>query len=181
MSDGLLKRIDADMSTIPPVEPSGESDRDRVMKLFSHVLLRLWTRLALESGQKLVMIPSQFVLGTYEGQMKWSINDSADFRHVSQIELGMTFKKKHALIAETYVLRGEERARLFFSLEDQKVKNKPVFVNYLVYEASLKEFEVNAVVSSLKLAAVSWLETVTTSDEASLWNYCKDKLECVGV
>lgn len=181
MAEGLLKRVDSDMATIPAVASSGGSERDRIMKLFSHILLRLWTRLALESGQKLVMVPSQFVLGTYEGQMKWNINDSADFKQVSQIEIGMTFKKKHALIAETYVLRGEERARLFFSLEDQKVKNKPVFVNYLVYDSSLKEFDVNASVAVIKPGMASWLETITTGDEAPLWSYCKDKLECVGV
>jgi len=181
MAEGLLKRLDSDMATIPAVVSSGESERDRIMKLFSHMLLRLWTRLALESGQKLVMVPSQFVLGTYEGQMRWNINDSADFRQVSQIEIGLTFKKKHALIAETYVVRGEERARLFFSLEDQKVKNKPVFVNYLVYDSSLKEFGVGEAVETLKPAMASWLETVSTGDESPLWSFCKDKLECVGV
>jgi len=181
MVEGLLKRIDTDMATIPAVSSSGQSERDRIMRLFSHVILRLWTRLALESGQKLVMVPSQFVLGTYEGQMNWNLNDSADFREISQVEIGMTFKKKHALIAETYVVRGEERARMFFSLEDQKVKNKPFFVNYLVLDSSFSDFSVGAVVESLKPAMTNWLETISTGDESPLWSYCKDRLECVGV
>ena len=182
MVESLFKQVDADFATMPPITMSkGDTERDHVMRLLAHTYLRLWTRLALESGFRLRLSPMQFVLGTYEGQMKWHLNESVDFKRIARIELGGKFKKKHGLVAETYELKGDERVRLFFSLEEEEIKNRPVLVNYLVYDAALKEFDVKAVVEALKPVLPAWLETITSADDAPLWDYCKDKLECVGI
>lgn len=181
MAEALMKMLDADMAQIPPVLSKGETDRNRTMKILAHAFLRLWTRLALESGQRLNLSPSQFVLGTYEGQMKWILNDTVDYKGIAQFGLGGTFKRRHSLIAETYVQKGEERVRLFFALEDEKVKNKPVFVNYLVYDSSLKDFDLNSALSVLKQVIPQWIETIMTADDKPLWSTCKEKLECVGI
>lgn len=173
--------VDADIETIPPVVSKGDTERDRTMKIIAHAFLRLWTRMALESGFRLRLQPTQFSLGSYEGQMKWSLSESVDFKHIPQLELGGKFKKKHALVAETYELKGEDRVRLFFALEEEEVKNRPVLVNYLVYDIDMKHFDVKEAVESLKPALPPWLETITTADDAPLWNYCKEKLECVGI
>jgi hypothetical protein len=79
------------------------------------------------------------------------------------------------------VQKGEERGRIFFALEEEKVKNKPVFVNYLVYDESLKDFDLTAAIAGLKPVIPSWLETIMTADDKPLWNTCKEKLECVGI
>jgi len=176
-----MKSLDADVSSIPITEVQGTTERDRVMKLFAHAFLRLWTRLALESGQKLRMAPSQYVLGSYEGQMRWILNESVDYKGIAHIEMGATFRKRHSLIAETYVLKGDERARMFFSLEEERVKDRPVFVNYLVYDASLAEFDLSKAVSGIKPVLGSWIDTITTGEDGSLWKACKEKLECVGI
>jgi len=181
MAEALMKLLDADMAQIPPVLSKGETDRNRTMKILAHAFLRLWTRLALESGQRLNLSPSQFVLGTYEGLMKWTLNDTVDYKGIAQLGLGGTFKRRHTLVAETYVQKGEERVRLFFALEDEKVKNKPVFVNYLVYDSLLKDFDLNSALSDLKQVIPKWLETITTADDKPLWSICKEKLECVGI
>jgi hypothetical protein len=182
MTDGLFRQVDEDIATIPPVTMAeGDSERDRVMKLLAHAYLRLWTRLALESGFRLRLSPMQFVLGTYEGQMKWHLNESIDFKRIAQFEMGGKFKKKHGLVAETYSQKGEERVRLFFALEDEEVKNRPVLVNYLVYDAAMKEFDVKAGVDALKPVLPAWLETITSADDSPLWDYCREKLECVGI
>lgn len=181
MAEGLLKTVEADMALIPVDSVKGATERDRVMKLLAHAFLRLWTRLALESGQRLILTPSQFTLGTYEGQMRWTLSETVDYRNISQLSLGGTFRRKHSLIAETYVLKGEERARLFFSLEEEKVKNRPVFVNYLVYDAPLREFDLKAAIEGLKPVLPKWLETITSADDKPLWSACKEHLECVGI
>jgi len=182
MTDGLYKQVDADIATIPPVAMArGDSERDRIMKLLAHAYLRLWTRLALESGFRLRLSPMQFVLGTYEGQMNWHLNESIDFKRIAQLEMGGRFKKKHGLIAETYSLKGEDRVRLFFALEEEEVKNRPVLINYLVYDAAMREFDVKGAVESLKPVLPAWLETITSADDAPLWDFCKEKLECVGI
>ncbi len=165
MTEGLLKQLDIDLTTIPPVIAKEDSERDRVMRLCAHAFLRLWTRIALESGQRLSLSPSQFVLGTYDGQMRWNLSESVDYKG----------------IAETYIIKGEERARWFFALEEEKVKNKPVFVNYLVYDVPLDEFDLSKAVAVLKQVFPQWLESVSTGDDKPLWNMCKEKLECVGV
>ncbi len=181
MADGLLKTVDGDMALIPVSQVGGGSERDRVMKLMAHIFLRLWTRLALESGQRLTLLPSQFTLGSYEGQMRWSLNESVKYEEVPQLSMGGTFKRRHMLIAETYILKGEERARVFFALEEEKVKNRPVYVNYLAYDALLRDFDVGAAVEGLKPVLSHWLETITSGDDKPLWNACKEKLECVGI
>lgn len=181
MSEALMRSMDADIGSIPVDQVQAKSERDRVMKLFAHGLLRLWTRLALESGQKLKMSPSQYVLGNYEGQMHWTLNENVDYKNVAHIEIGATFRKKHALIAETYIMKGEERARLFFSLEQEKVKDRSVFVNYLVYDTPLAEFDVAKALSALKPILVGWIETITSGEDDKLWAVCKEQLECVGV
>jgi hypothetical protein len=181
MVEGLYKSVDADMETIPPVVSKGDTERDRTMKLLAHTFLRLWTRLALESGFRLRLQPTQFSMGSYDGQMKWNLNDTVDFKRIPQLELGGKFKKKHALVAETYELKGEDRVRLFFALEDEEVKNRPVLVNYLVYDIDMKRFDVKAAMEALKPVLPSWLETITTADDGPLWKFCKDNLECVGI
>jgi hypothetical protein len=169
------------MATIPQGFGQGGTDRDRVMKLFAHSFLRLWTRLALESGQRLNMSPSQFVLGIYEGQMRWVLNESVDYKGLAELSISGVSRRRHSLMAETYVQKGEERARVFFALEEEKVKNKPVYVNYLVYDETLKDFNLSAEIDGLKPIIASWLETIMTADDKPLWSACKEKLECVGI
>ncbi len=181
MADALLKSVDEDISSIPVSEVKGNNDRDRVMKLFAHTFLRLWTRLALESGQRLKLSPSQFVLGSYEGKMRWTLSESVDYKGIAHIELGATFRKKHALIGETYVIKGEERARMFFALEEERVKDRPVYVNYLVHDVPLKEFDIVQAIAGLKPVLPSWLETISTAEDNPLWRACEEKLECVGI
>jgi hypothetical protein len=181
MAGSLLKSFEEDMSQIPRVEGRSDTPREMVMKSLAHAYLRLWTRLALESGQRLTLAPSQFTLGTYEGQMRWMLNENVDYKGIAQLSIGATFRKKHSLVAETYVLKGEERARVFFSLEEEKVKGRPVFVNYLVYEAPLGEFNVAAAMEALKPVLPAWLETIISADDKPLWSACDGLLECVGI
>lgn len=181
MTEGLLKAVDEDISSIPVSEVRGANDRDRIMKLFAHAFLRLWTRLALESGQRLKLSPSQFVLGSYEGQMRWTLNESVDYKGIAHIELGATFRKRHALIGETYIVKGDERARMFFALEEERIKDRPVYVNYLVYDVPMKEFDIVQAIAGLRPILPSWLETITTAEDGPLWTACKEKLECVGI
>jgi len=169
------------MSQIPQVTGKGGSDRDRVMRLLAHSFLRLWTRIALESGQKLTMSPSQFVVGTYEGQMRWVLNETVDYRGLAQLSLTGVARRRYVLTGETYIQKGEERGRMIFALEEEKVKDRPVYVNYLVYDATLAEFDINGVLENLKLVVPKWLETIKSNDDGPLWNACKDQLECVGI
>lgn len=181
MAGSFLKSFEDDMSGLPKVEAGSDTPRDRAMKSLAHAYLRLWTRLALESGQRLALSPSQFALGTYEGQMRWVLNEGVDYKGMSQLSMGATFRKRHALVSETYVVKGEERVRVFFSLEEEKVKGRPVFVSYLVYDAPLGEFSAIAAMEALKPILPAWLETITSADDKPLWSACDELLECVGV
>jgi hypothetical protein len=181
MANGLFKAIDEDMSVIPLGQLVGSDEREKAMKALAHIFLRLWTRLALESGQRLKMTPSQFSLGTYDGQMRWNLNSLMDFNSLPQLEMGEKFKKKHSLIGETYRLKADTRVRIVFSLEEEEVRARPVMINYLVYDESVKRFDIKEAVDSLKPVLPSWIETISTANDAPLWDYCKEKLECVGV
>lgn len=181
MSGSLVRSFEEDIAQIPQVEAKPDAPREAVMKLLSHAYLRLWTRLALESGQRLTLSPSQFTLGTYDGQMRWTLNDGVDFKSLPRLAMGATFRKKHSLVAETYFLKGEERVRLFFSLEEEKVKGRPVFVSYLVYDAPVGEFKLSAAMDALKPVLPAWLDTITSADDKPLWSACDGLLECVGI
>src|SRR4030066_452979 len=168
MSEGLSKLVEADMSQIPKVVGKGGSDRGRVMKLLAHAFLRLWTRIALESGQKLTMSPSQFVVGTYEGQMRWVLNETVDYRGIAQLSLTGVARRRYILTGETYIQKGEERGRRVFALEGEKVKDRPVYVNYLVYDAPLPELDINGALENLKLIVPKWLETIPSNNHGPL-------------
>jgi hypothetical protein len=113
--------------------------------------------------------------------MRWNLSETVDYKGIAQLGIAGTSRRHHSLIAETYMVKGEERARWFFALEEEKVKNRPVFVNYLVYDVPLNEFDLSKAVAGLKQVFTQWLESVSTGDDKPLWNMCKEKLECVGV
>jgi len=180
MAEGIPKLVEADMALISPDHPANASPRERVARMMTHVLLRLWTRLVLETGQRLTMLPSQYLLGTYEGKMNWALNETVDFASITTVELGAEYGQKHALVGEIYSHKGGERARLMFTLEEE-VRGKSVSVNYLVFDESVGSFRLDAAVEAIVPSLNSWFETVLTRADGPLWNFCKEKLECVGV
>jgi len=181
MTEDIGTMFEADISSIHASRISGEDEAERIMKLMAHMFLRVWTRFAVETGQKLTMTPYQYSLGMYHGQMNWAVNEALNFKELPQIELGAAYGKKHALMAEMYTAKDEPRVRLVFSLEDEAVKGKPLFVNYLLYDSTVKAFKFEGAVESVKAAMPKWFETVITKTDAPLWGYCKESLECVGV
>jgi hypothetical protein len=181
MPEDIAKTVEADMESILSERVLASSERERAMKLLTHMMLRLWTRFALESGHRLVLTPSQFTLGTYEGKMNWILNETANFRSMNEIELGAKYRMRHSLIAEIYTQKDEGRVRLVFALEDEEIKGKPVLVNYLVYDEPLNSFKLEAALASLRPALPNWLKTILTKSDNPLFGYCKEQLECVGV
>jgi hypothetical protein len=181
MGDGFLKAVDSDMEAVPVGEVTASTDEERIMKVMAHMFLRVWTRMALESGYRLASKPSQFAIGNYGGQMRWSLNESMDFGSIDKLELGASFGRKHMLVGEIYEVKKQRRTRLFFSLEEEQLRSQPVMVNYLVYDVPMKDFDLKGMVSALKPALSKWLETITGRSDGPLWKYCKDELECVGV
>ncbi|MDQ1372282.1 MAG: hypothetical protein QG582_1198 [Candidatus Thermoplasmatota archaeon] len=182
MGDEIVRAFEADIASIPIARVSGDDEGERIMKLMAHMFLRVWTRFAVETGQKLTMTPFQYSLGMYHGQMNWAVNEALNFSELPQIELGAAYGRKHVLLAERYKAKEEPRIRLVFSLEeDEEVKGNPVSVNYLLYDSSLKGFKFESAREALKAAVPKWFETVMTRTDAPLWGYCKDNLECVGV
>jgi hypothetical protein len=181
MAEEIVKAFEADMASVPVAKVTGENDSERIMKLMAHMFLRVWTRLAIETGQKLTMTPFQYSLGTYPGQMNWSVNESLNFKELPQIEISAEYSRRHALVAESYKAKDEPRVRLLFAIEDDEVKGKPVAVNYLLYDSTLKAFKFESASDALKAAMPKWFETVITKTDDPLWEYCKENLECVGV
>lgn len=181
MTDDIVKEFEADMASVQVSKVSGEKDDERVMKLIAHMFLRVWTRIAIEAGQKLTMMPFQYSLGNYQGQMNWSVNEALNFAELPQIEMGTQYVRRHALVAEKYKVKDESRIRLVFAIEEEEVKGKPVAVNYLLYDSTLKAFKFESASDALKAAMPKWFETILTKTDTPLWEYCKDNLECVGV
>lgn len=181
MGDEIVRAFEADMASIPVARVTGDNDNERVMKLMAHMFLRVWTRFATETGQKLTMTPFQFSLGTYHGQMNWVVNEALNFKELPQIELGTKYGRKHSLVAESYRQKEEERVRLVFALDEEEVKGKPLAVNYLLYDSPLKGFGFDKAAEALKAAMPKWFETVASRSDAPLWDFCRDNLECVGV
>ena len=181
MSEEIVSTIEQDMGAVDPEKLSTQESVERSMKLIAHVFLRLWTRFAIETGQKLTLTPFQHSLGIYHGQMNWVLNESFNFAELPQMELGASYGRKHALVAELYRSNDQDRARVFFSLEEEEVKGQPVSVNYLVYDSTVNDFSLESLVEALKPAVPKWLETIMSRSDGPLWEYCKGNLECVGI
>ena len=180
MADDISQSFRADLKTITPEALTGIDERVRVMSLVSHLFLRLWTRLVLETGQKLRMSPLQFELGTYKGQMNWTINEDA-MADLDRVKISSVLGKGYSLAAEVYELNDVLRARVYFSLEEDEVKGEPVFVSYLVYDEAASSFDLGTLADALSSALPRWVETMMTKKEEPLWSYSKEHLECVGV
>jgi hypothetical protein len=180
MPEEFTKAVDADMSDLQTHDIMASTEHERAMKLVAHMFLRLWTRFAIETGQRLSMSPSQYSMGNYEGKMRWMLNEAVDFRSLDRIELGGNYGRAHALIGEMFSHKGEDRVRVVFALEEEQVRGSAVFVNYLVYDSTLVDFRIEKAFHALKPALASWSGTVLRKDDAPLWDFCKDKLECVG-
>lgn len=178
MSEEISKAFEADMAGVQ--EGIADAADASPMSLIAHAFLRLWTRLALETGQKLEMVPSQYSLGTYGGQMGWTLNNAA-LEGLDRIEIRGTHGKPHSLVAEQYTLDGAARARVLFSLGEEEVRGKPVFVSYLVYDEAVKKMDGTSVAGPLASALAAWSETIMTRNEKPLWEYARDNLECVGL
>jgi len=180
MPEEFTKAVDADLSNLQTHDVPASTEHERAMKLMAHMFLRLWTRFAIETGQRLSMSPSQYSMGNYEGKMKWVLNEAVDFRSLDRIELGGNYGRAHALIVEMFSHKGVDRVRLVFALEEEQVRGAPVFVNYLVHDSTLVDFRVEKAFHALRPALASWSESVLKKEDDPLWNFCKDKLECVG-
>jgi len=180
MADDISQSFRADLKTIAPEALTGMDERTRVMSLVSHLFLRLWTRLVLETGQKLRMSPSQFELGTYQGQMNWIVNEDT-LADLDSIKITSVLGKGHSLVAEVYELNNVLRARVYFSLEEDEVKGEPVFVSYLVYDEAASSFDLGSLSEAVSPSLPRWSETMMTKKEKPLWDYSKEHFECVGV
>jgi hypothetical protein len=180
MADDISQSFRADVNTIAPEALSGMEERDRVMSLVSHLFLRLWTRLTLETGQRLRMSPPQFELGTYKGQMNWTINEGA-LTGLDRIKIASVMGKGYSLIAEAYELKGVLRARVYLSLEEGDVKGEPVFVSYLVYDEAARDFDLGSLADAISPALPKWSETILMKKEEPLWAFSKEHFDCVGV
>jgi hypothetical protein len=146
----------------------------------STALLRIWTRMALTTGQKLMMSPSQYALGIYKGKMNWILNEGG-LDGVNRFEITGSHGRDYALVGEVYELDGVARARILFSFQEDEVKRKPVFVSYLVYDQSAKDFDMAELAGVLGPAMSKWADTVSSGNEESLWSYSKEHFECVGM
>ena len=180
MADDISQSFREDLKTIAPEALTGMDERARVMSLVSHLFLRLWTRLTLETGQKLRMSPLQFELGTYKGQMNWTVNEDA-LVDLDSIKISSVLGKGYSLAAEVYELNSVLRARVYFSLEEDEVKGEPMFVSYLVYDEAASSFDLGSLAEALSSALPKWSETMMTKKEEPLWSYSKEHFECVGV
>jgi hypothetical protein len=181
MAEEIVSTFEEDMGAVSVERVSARTDGERAMKLMAHIMLRLWARFAIETGQKLTLTPFQHSIGMYHGQMNWVLNESFNFKELPQMELGASYGRKHALIAESYRQRDEDRARLFFSIDEEEVKGTPVAVNYLLYDSKTKEFSFEDAVNALKPVVPKWLESIRNRNDASLLEFCKGNLECVGL
>ncbi|UCE91029.1 MAG: hypothetical protein JSV90_06295 [Methanobacteriota archaeon] len=180
MTDEISQQFKADVAAISTEPLEGSSDENRVKRLVAQVFLRLWTRLALETGRRLRMNPSQFAVGTYKGKMSWAVNEGC-LDALQRVELGDDRGKGYMLVAEVYEFDDEIRTRIFFSLQEDEVKGEAVYVNYLVADMGAKDFSPKAVADSMQAVLPKWAEALMSGDDGPLVSHAKEHFECVGV
>lgn len=180
MIDEISRQFKADVAAVSAGPMEDASDEDRAKRLLAQVFLRLWTRLAIETGKRLRMNPSQFEVGTYKGKMNWALNEGS-LDDVQRMELSEGKGKHYMFVSEKYEFEGNVRIRIFFSLQEDEVKGKPVYVNYLVADQGVKEFDPEALADSLESVLPKWTEALMSDDDEPLVNHAKERFECVGV
>ncbi len=181
MSQDIRLNVRADLDGIPSAADCGLEGMALARFLVAHTVLRIWTRMALTTGQKLRMSPSQYDLGVYKGKMNWIINEGA-LDGVDRFEISGGRGKEHALVGEAYEMDGVARAKILFSFQGNEGEGgTPVFVTYLAYDQSVKAFDAPALAAILGPAMSKWADSVAAGSEELLWDYSKEHFECVGL
>lgn len=179
MSEDTERLFKADVASIPQEPLTSLPDDWRGRHLVAQTFLRLWTRLALETGRRLRMEPSQYSIGTYKGKMNWVINEGG-LDGIDRIELADEKDKAYMLVAEIYESKGVPRTRIFFSLQEDEVKGKPVYVNYLVSDQMLKDFRPETMADSIVTVLPKWADALILGEPGLLVDQAKEHYECVG-
>jgi hypothetical protein len=180
MSQDIRLQVKADLDSIPSAVGSGLEGTDLARFLVAHALLRVWTRMALTTGRKLRMSPSQYDLGIYKGKMNWILNEGG-LDGVSRFEISASHGRDHALVGEVYELDGVARGRILFYFRGDEVREGTVFVTYLVYDQSAKDFDMAALAGVLGPAVSKWVDTVSSGNVEPLWGHSKEHFECIGL
>ncbi|UCE80424.1 MAG: hypothetical protein JSV94_04480 [Methanobacteriota archaeon] len=180
MSQDLERHFKGDMDAIPSATIDGMEAPARARSLIAHAFLRVWTRLAIDTGQKLEMLPSQYRIGTYKGKMNWLLNEGG-LDDVDRLEISGSHGSDYSLVGEVYELEGVARARILFSFQEDEIGGKPVFVSYLVYDESAKDFDNAALAAAMAPSMSKWADTIAKKNVDPLWTYSKENYECVGV
>ena len=180
MSQDIQRHFKADMDAIRAEAIGHLEGAARARSLMAHAFLCVWTRLTLDTGHKLEMSPSQYQIGTYRGKMNWLLNEGG-LDGVDRLEISGSHGKEYSLVGEVYELGGVARARILFSFQEDEVRGKPVFVSYLLYDESARDFDIGALTDAMAPAMPKWVDTIYSASEEPLWSYSKERYECVGM
>lgn len=182
MEEDWLDALNEDLKGISELKIEEDTRaREKVMHAMAEAFLKIWMRFAIDLGKKMNMIPSDVELGLYKGGNNWQLNESFNFAALSEISIANREDKHHALILEGYTSQGREHLRIIFSLEEERILEKIVMVNYLVYDSLAKDFKVSEAIEKLKPGLSKWYLALAENELSILWNFCIDNYELIGV
>lgn len=183
MEEYWLDQLDEDLKDMTSPAKLGEDTRarERSMRDLSMLFLKIWMRFAIDSGLKMGLTPPDEEFALYEGKNSWKLSEGFNFSALAELIIQHDVPREHSLRAESYVLQGRERTRIIFSLEEERIRDQPILVNYLVYDSLAKDFEIAQAIENLRPGLLKWYLTIAENEPSILWNFCKENYECIGV
>ncbi len=172
--DQWLEEMEAELERLTEMyrkkihrEPRGD-----VARQLAETFLKIWIRFAVDLGKEdMRLTPWQWDVSSYRGQKRFIMKEDFSFNDVGEVILEYDRERYQALRADFYVWKKHTHLRVYFVLESARTANSLTTRRWLVYDAPLKDADLNEMWANLKDGVLAWYESLSTDDFTRLWNF----------
>ena len=148
-------------------EPRGD-----VARQLSEAFLKVWIRFAIDLGKEnMRLTPWQWDISSYRGKKEFIIREDFNFEEVGEVLLEYDEGRYRAIRADFYIWKKRTHLRVYFVLENSRVGEEIRTSRWLVYDAPLKDVDLNVMWARMKDGIIAWYESLSSGDESLLWNF----------
>ncbi len=148
-------------------EPRGD-----IARQLSETFLKIWIRFAVDLGREdMRLTPWQWDVSSYRGKKEFIMKEDFNFDDVGEVILEYKKDRYQALRADFYVWKKHTHLRVYFELESSRSGSALTTRRWLVYDAPLKDANLNEMWEKMKDGVLAWYGSLSTGDDGPLWDF----------
>lgn len=146
--------------------------RGDVARQLSEAFLKIWIRFAVDLGKEdMHLTPWQWDVSLYRGKKQFIMNEEFNFDDVGEVILEYRKGRYQALRADFYLWKKHTHLRVYFELESARTEGKIITRRWLVYDAPVKDADLNEMWERMKDGVLSWYESLSSGDDGPFWDF----------